>query len=267
VGDLSVLQVTFRTAVMAAPSPSTSQGTGGGLGAPTQYCLTAVAVIVAIVAFASWASHSSKLQNAKNRADQMHHLELQKFDMRVLENLYRRAGQAAPVRTISSSLHEDDYDVLVSIRRLKAGGFVGVKDLSKDVDAATYVPEMGDSVKLTEGGSSQFMRPSGDVVHGDMIIGGERSIITNRSIVINSFTDLSARYDPETVQALAELERVVRTSHNQDGIEQLENFLEEVKSTSPKRSVLRALFNGMMEAVPAITKLATLTETITRLFT
>lgn len=104
-------------------------------------------------------------------------------------------------------------------------------------------------------------------MNGDMISAGDGAVVTNRSTVTHSFNTFAERYSTDVADALTELERVVRESGSADGAEQLAEFLAQLSAEEPRKSVLRALFAGITEAVPAVTALAGMTATITALFT
>ena len=103
--------------------------------------------------------------------------------------------------------------------------------------------------------------------HGDYISVGDNSVVANRSIVLNSYNKLESRYGTEAVQALGELERIVRAHGDSEAVEILDGFIAEASSESPSRGRLRTLFNGLKEAVPTLQGMAELVDKVSGTFT
>ena len=102
---------------------------------------------------------------------------------------------------------------------------------------------------------------------GDHFENISHSTIVNRSIVQKSFNKLARDYDDDTAQALQQLAEEIEKSGNREAAETFEAFNEELQKPEPKKSILRSLFNGITEALPALSSMTDLIEKISKIFT
>lgn len=81
---------------------------------------------------------------------------------------------------------------------------------------------------------------------------GSGNTIVNRSIVQDVFNRIRSEYDKETAQALKHIEEEINESGNKEAADNFKAFNEELQKLEPKKSVLRALWMGVVGALPAI---------------
>jgi hypothetical protein len=96
-------------------------------------------------------------------------------------------------------------------------------------------------------------------IMGDQVkfgnISGQATVIVNRGLVNKSFNKTRQRFDEETAQALRKLAAFIEASQNQDAIEHFNEFNKELISEKPRKSMLKLLWNGIKEALPAVNTL------------
>lgn len=88
-------------------------------------------------------------------------------------------------------------------------------------------------------------------IMGDNINNNSGTIV-NRSVVKNSFNNVSGVLDNENVALLKSITSAVEQSGNKEAVEQMEAFNDELNKTEPKKSLLKAFWNGVVAAVPAL---------------
>jgi hypothetical protein len=104
-------------------------------------------------------------------------------------------------------------------------------------------------------------------MEGDQItVHGSGNTIINRSIVQNAFNKVKADYDEETANALNRVEEEINKSGNKEAAENFEAFSEELSKPEPKKSLLKALWKGTLDALPTLAQLSNIVNLIVRLF-
>lgn len=102
---------------------------------------------------------------------------------------------------------------------------------------------------------------------GDRItVNGDNNIVVNRSIVQHAFNKVKDEHDEETAKALLRIEEAINNSGNKEAVENFESFNEELAKPTPKKSILKTLWKGTLEALPELTKLIDMIEKIEKLF-
>lgn len=106
-----------------------------------------------------------------------------------------------------------------------------------------------------------------EIMEGDVIrdIGAGATVI-NRSLVEKSFNKVRDQFDENAASALRLIAQEIEKSGNKEAGELFDSFNEELQKPEPKRSLLRTLWNGMVEALPAIGQLAGVVAQISKLF-
>ena len=104
-------------------------------------------------------------------------------------------------------------------------------------------------------------------MEGDQItVHGSGNTIVNRSIVQNAFNKVKADHDEETANALKQVEEEINKSGNKEAAENFEAFSEELSKPEPKKSLLKALWKGTLDALPTLAQLSSVVNLIVRLF-
>ncbi|MFE9203435.1 hypothetical protein [Micromonospora sp. NPDC007230] len=105
-----------------------------------------------------------------------------------------------------------------------------------------------------------------EVHMGDRFEQVHGSVIVNRSVLNNSFNSIANVHGQDVADAIRRIAVEVERSGSQEAAENLEALTEELQQPQPKRGVLRALWKGIVEAVPTITQATDAAERLTKLF-
>lgn len=133
------------------------------------------------------------------------------------------------------------------------------------VDRAVTVvlQSAGGAVTVNTGSSYQSDTTSfGDLSMGDKFENITNSTIVNRSSLTNALNLLDARGDDGGVAALTELERCVSESGDATAAEYLDGFNEELARTMARPAILRAMWEGIVRALPQVASVATISTGI-----
>jgi len=104
-------------------------------------------------------------------------------------------------------------------------------------------------------------------VTGDHInIHGSGNTVVSRSIVQNAFNKVKTEYDDETANALKRVEEEINKSGNKEAAENFESFSEELSKPEPKKSLLKTLWKGTLDALPTLAQLTSVVDAIVKLF-
>jgi hypothetical protein len=104
-------------------------------------------------------------------------------------------------------------------------------------------------------------------VSGDMFSNiGAGATIVNRSTLINSMNALSQKSDEDTANALRELAQAIQDAGNEAAAENFDAFMIELQRPEPRKSLLKSLWAGVVEALPSIVTLADAVSKIASLF-
>jgi DNA-binding MarR family transcriptional regulator len=110
-----------------------------------------------------------------------------------------------------------------------------------------------------------FNKGGGKVHMGDVIKVGSNSHLVNRSVVINSFSNVESKLAPEAREALGELVQLVLDSENREAEENLHGFLAELEQPEPRKGILKSLLSGVASALPSLVSATSLVENVRKL--
>lgn len=149
-------------------------------------------------------------------------------------------------------------------------------DWFKEQDDLFCTLENNIKLQISNCSQCQLKQPSIDLTinnimdnrdqRGDTITtNGNNNIVINRSIVQRAFNKVKDK-DEEIANALIRIEEEINKSGNKDAAENFESFNEELAKPHPKKSSLKALWKGTIEALPKLGELADVVEKIVKLF-
>jgi hypothetical protein len=84
---------------------------------------------------------------------------------------------------------------------------------------------------------------------------GAGATIVNRSTVQGAFNRVRSEFGEEVAQALKRIEDEINKSGNKDAAETFNSFTEELLKPDPKKPILKALWQGVVAAIPTIAQL------------
>lgn len=94
---------------------------------------------------------------------------------------------------------------------------------------------------------------------------GAGATIINRSSLVNAMNVTNDAVDPSVGEALRQLADFIEQSGNKEAGENFNAFTEELQQPSPRKSLLRSFWNGMLTALPTIANLATVAGAVAAL--
>ncbi|MEU5161446.1 hypothetical protein AB0G74_17820 [Streptomyces sp. NPDC020875] len=112
----------------------------------------------------------------------------------------------------------------------------------------------------------------GDKVMGNKIMGdsfsniGDGATVINKSVLTNSLNRVKSDHGPGVSQALQRIGEIVAESQNEEAVENFNALSAELAAEAPKKAVLKALWLGIVAALPTVTELTSLGEQISGLF-
>jgi hypothetical protein len=95
---------------------------------------------------------------------------------------------------------------------------------------------------------------------------GAGATIINRSNLINAMNSASGSNSRELEDALRQLAEFIEKSGSREAADNFNAFTEELQQPSPRKSLLKSFWNGMLAALPTIAELTTAAGTIALLF-
>ena len=95
---------------------------------------------------------------------------------------------------------------------------------------------------------------------------GPGATIINRSKLQNAMNTVAGTGNPDVAEALKEVAEAINSSGNSAAAENFDAFTEELQRSQPRKSLLKSLWNGVVEALPTIVNLAAATAKIVALF-
>jgi hypothetical protein len=130
--------------------------------------------------------------------------------------------------------------------------------------------EIEASIKYPDESTSHFSTQAIQVVIKKVIMGDnfERisdSTIINHSSIENAFNKVKTEYDEETANALKSIEKEINESGNIEAAENFESFSDELSKPQPKKSLLKTLWKGTLEALPRLAQLTSIVSNIDKL--
>lgn len=225
---------------------------------------------VAVLAFISNQNSKQKDAAARARIRAMTEKEIYAKEREILAALERQQldRRDATVSHLSSEIGEEFRVTRILIERLIDLEQVRILPsearTSNDQDSKTSPTEPSlrfDSViQLMLPGATRLRHPPSEVNVGrDYISTGDNSPAIRDSVVVNSFNNTyEQRYGAEILQALKELESIVRSNGKAQDIDLLEGFLDEARADRPNRSILRTAFEALQASLPAVSGVADL---------
>ncbi len=95
---------------------------------------------------------------------------------------------------------------------------------------------------------------------------GPGATIINRSNLINAMNNAGKNSDAELADALEQVAELIEKSGNKEAADNFNAFTEELEKSSPRKSLLKSFWSGMLAALPTIAELTTAGGTIALLF-
>lgn len=108
------------------------------------------------------------------------------------------------------------------------------------------------------GSSALTSTHMGDTQVGDTFSNISNSNIVNRSLVSNSLNALEKDGKTEEAEALRALAEEVEKSGNKEAGEYLDSFNEELSRDEPRKSILKAMWDGLVAVLPYVASTATI---------
>jgi hypothetical protein len=140
----------------------------------------------------------------------------------------------------------------------------GQLDSTEVASVVNYI-QIGNADVLME---SQHAQISANQVTVRKIMGdvfkniGTGATIINRSNLINAMNNTNSGADPNLADALKQLADLIEKSGNSDAADNFNAFTEELQKPSPRKSLLKSFWDGMLAALPTIAELTTAAGTI-----
>lgn len=218
------------------------------------------------------ADRLKKEEVAERRASTRSHAELVARQRGTLVRLYRlTAGISDKEISLLELARGFVADTLVDVKALETLGYV---NRSRD-----YTDGWDDQISLTrQGASAATVRAAINIeritMNGDRIVTGDNSQVTNRSensttisrsSLNNSINKVEGRGE-EVAAALRELAATIESSDSPEAAELFDAFNEELTKSEPKKSVLKSLYSGMIDAVPVVGQMADVATKLAPLF-
>jgi hypothetical protein len=112
------------------------------------------------------------------------------------------------------------------------------------------------------GNSANWSQIMGD--HFDKI--GAGAAIVNRSTLTGSLNRVHYPADDAVVQALQVVAKFIEDSGNQGAAENFDALSEELGKPQPKKALLQSYWNGILLALPGLAEIATIADSVAKLF-
>jgi hypothetical protein len=115
--------------------------------------------------------------------------------------------------------------------------------------------------------SSQNDRYEETEVTGDSFSNiGAGAVIVNRSLLLNSLNRLASEDRDDISAALQKVANLIEESGSVEATESFNAMSEELNQSAPRKAVLKALWAGVVGALPAISEMADITDKVSSLF-
>ena len=95
---------------------------------------------------------------------------------------------------------------------------------------------------------------------------GSGNTIVSRSKVQNAFNRVQAAHNEDVAKALVEIEEAINKSGSKEAAENFDSFSDELGKPAPKKSLLKTLWQGTLEALPALKELPDVISKVSGLF-
>ncbi|GAB2965751.1 hypothetical protein GCM10027280_63100 [Micromonospora polyrhachis] len=226
-----------------------------------------VLALLAIAAFFVRGYYRERIaiSDAETRAKSLSHSERDAIERQVLDVIYKGRDHALSIREIASEISEHERYVIRIVRPLVKWGQLEVTsahDESLPTDFNSF-----SKVAVTAEGDKRLRERDPVVTYNEYFSVGDNSNVVNKSVIVNSNVGTyRSRYGTDTVEALRELEHIVRGSNNDEAVEVLDGFLAEARTEEPSRARMKALFSSLQQMVPAVSGAADLASRIAAMF-
>lgn len=107
----------------------------------------------------------------------------------------------------------------------------------------------------------------GEQIIGDKFENISNSTIVNRSLLSNALNNIFEKYGDEVKNALEELSKYIEHSRNTESAELLNGFNQELNNKEQNKTVLKTLWDGLVNSLPDAAKVTAAIATISKLFT
>jgi hypothetical protein len=103
-------------------------------------------------------------------------------------------------------------------------------------------------------------------VMGDFINAGAGAIVVNRSYLKDALNKVATGSDSEVGDAIKEVQSYIESSGNQAAVSAYNEFLKEAGQPEPGKTRLKLFWDGVVAALPSVTKLAAAVAKIVTIF-
>ena len=101
---------------------------------------------------------------------------------------------------------------------------------------------------------------------GDVFSNVSGSTIVNRSTLEDSFNSVTPTHGQDMAEALRDVAQLVEDAHDPNIADLFNAFTEELRRPQPRKSTLKTLWDGLMEALPSLVQAADLAAKVASLF-
>lgn len=92
-----------------------------------------------------------------------------------------------------------------------------------------------------------------------------RSTIVNRSLVTGALNRVEHSDGETAAEALRQLVAIVESSGNNEAVEYLDTMNEELQKEAPRKSILRSMWNGIIQVLPTVSQVTSVAGEIEKL--
>jgi hypothetical protein len=96
-------------------------------------------------------------------------------------------------------------------------------------------------------------------------ITGNNNQVINDSTIENSFNNIEKNHGKDLSNAIKLLQDHVKRTNNQEAMESVKSLAEEAEKKEPKKSIIKALWNGIVSLVPTVKEITVIAENIGKL--
>ncbi|WP_141721722.1 hypothetical protein [Micromonospora citrea] len=241
---------------------------GSAAAEETSFLENCIGVLVLIVVAAFFLRghfrERSAISDAKARAESLSHSERDTVERQVIDIVFRGHDHSLSIREIASGMNEHERYAICIVKPLIKWGQLKIASEgeipSSDLNSFTVVA-------VTAEGDKRLRERDPVVTYNEYLSVGDNSNVVSKSIIVNSNVgQYRSRYGTDTVEALRELEQIVRASNNDEAVEVLDGFLAEARADNPSRTRMKVLFSSLQGMVPTLSGAADLATRIASIF-
>lgn len=214
----------------------------------------------------------SQKQAARRKAEGLDNAGIARDSGQLLDSLYYKVVRAPDQSVALCDFVEEGGeigDIWLLARHLEGLG---------DVELSNVHPfDWTERIRLTAQGFNRAAKTNdpasrtevsiGRLINmGDFIQAGSNSIVINRSLLSNSLNKVREEVGSEVADAISAVADEVQGSNNSDAAELFDEFNRELQSDTPRKLLLKTLFEGVTKAAPTISSLTDATTKIAGLF-